>query len=97
MTNKTQTQYQHLEPRPGRITGSYSSRADGSGRPSSIRPSTVLIRSHRKNLPRSTKFPWTQFSKLSTIPVVSLCFWFFARQPVSSGLRVVSLCFWFFA
>ena len=67
MTTEPETQYQHLEPRPARITGSGSSRVDESVRRLSTRPSMVPIRSRRKNSPMSFKFPWRRFSKLSTM------------------------------
>ena len=67
MTTKTETQYQHLEPRPARITGSYSSNVDGSERRSSSKPSMGLIRSRLKNSPRNIKFRWRRCSRLWTM------------------------------
>jgi hypothetical protein len=56
MTGKTETQYQHLGRGPARITGRCSSRVDGSEPLWLNKPSTVLIRSHRTNSLRNTKF-----------------------------------------
>ena len=67
MTTKTETHYQHLEPRPARITGSYSSKVDGSERRSSTKPFMVRIRLRLKNLPGNMKFRCRQFSRLWTM------------------------------
>ena len=67
MTTKTETQYQHLEPRPARIIGSYSSRVDGSERRWSTKPSMVLIRSRPKNSPGNIRYPSRRSLKHSTM------------------------------
>ena len=67
MTTKAETQYQHLEPRPARITGSCSSRVDEFERRWFTKPSMALIPAARKNLHGSIRFPSRRSSRLSTM------------------------------
>ena len=67
MPTKTETQYQHLEPRPGSNYRQLFLRVDVSAQRLSSRRSTP-IHSRRKNSPKSIKFPWRRFSKLLRPP-----------------------------